>query len=257
VKKNPGPGEGSNVEGVRYSQEDFSHLPVLAIELARGCGNPPGFARLAAGEVAVDLGCGGGIDVILAARKVGPEGRVVGIDFAPNMIVKARKAVEDAGLKDRKIDLLVGDIEKLDQPADFADVVMSNCVISLCPNKDAAYREAFRILKPGGRLAVADLVLEEKIDPAVRLRLEEAWQGALGGSILESDYFRFVKAAGFEELNVLSTDILSPGEVKAVSCCPGMKFAKPAAEEDLKHLEGKVASIKFTARKPMLPSGRH
>jgi SAM-dependent methyltransferase len=250
VKKNPGPGEGSTVKGIRYSEDDFSILPVLAIELARGCGNPVGFANLRSGEVVVDLGCGGGIDVILAVKKVGSEGKVIGVDIAPNMIARAKQAVEAAGLSDEDVDLQVGDVEKLTLQDGFADVVLSNCVMSLVPKKDAAYREAFRILKPGGRLAIADLVLTTQIDPDVRRRLEEAWQGALGGSILEKDYLDYVKSAGFKELHMLSRDILTPGEVRATSCCPGEKYAKPASAEDLEHLKGKVASIKFTAIKP-------
>ncbi|MHC4946027.1 MAG: methyltransferase domain-containing protein [Planctomycetota bacterium] len=251
MKKNPGPGEGSIVKGIRYSDEDFSSLPVLAIELARGCGNPVGFADLRPGDVVVDLGCGGGIDVILAAKSVGSQGKVIGVDIAPNMIDRAKQAVEAAGLSDDNVDLRVGDVEKLTLPDGIANVVLSNCVMSLVPNKDAAYREAFRILKPGGRLVIADLVLVESIDPAVRRRLEEAWQGALGGSIKETDYMNHVKSAGFGKIHLVSRDILTPGEVRATSCCPGEKFAKPAAPEDLEHLKDKVASIKFTAVKPL------
>ncbi|MFQ6008877.1 MAG: methyltransferase domain-containing protein [Candidatus Zixiibacteriota bacterium] len=124
------------VQGL-YGEEELSLVPEVALNLSRGCGNPTGFAKLQPSEVVVDFGCGGGIDVILAAHKVGSQGRVVGIDFAPQMIERAKQSVAEAGWQDKHIELHVADMEKTQLPGGFADVVISNCVIILCPDKAA------------------------------------------------------------------------------------------------------------------------
>ncbi|MFQ5898853.1 MAG: methyltransferase domain-containing protein [Candidatus Methylomirabilia bacterium] len=129
----------------------------------------------------VDFGCGGGIDVILAAHRVGEQGRVIGIDSAPQMIERARQAVAEARLPDEKITLRVAAMEQSPLPDSFADVVISNCVINLCPDKDAVYEEAFRILRPGGRIAISDIVLTAHIDPELHERFRSTWAGCLGG----------------------------------------------------------------------------
>ena len=132
----------------------------------------------------MDFGCGGGIDVILAARKVGKEGRVIGVDFAPQMIERAKKAVIDSGLQQWDIELRVADMGESQLPGGCADVVISNCVINLCPEKDTVYEEVFRILKHGGRLAISDIVLIENIDSQLQKRFQSTWPGCYGGAIL-------------------------------------------------------------------------
>lgn len=198
----------------------------------------------------MDFGCGGGIDVILAAHKVGVQGRVIGIDFAAQMIERAKQAVVEAGLRDRNIELRVADMSKSQLPDRFADVVISNCVINLCPDKDAVYGEAFRILKPTGRLAISDIVLTEDIEPQLRERFQESWAGCLGGAIPEEDYWQIVRKAGFVDLRIVARHILTTGEVEAMACCPGEEFTPPPSQEDRVLVEGKVASVKFTAVKP-------
>ncbi len=148
----------------------------------------------------MDFGCGGGIDVILAARKVGEQGRVVGIDFASEMIERAKQAITDSGLQGREIELRVADMGKSQLTNDFADVVISNCVINLSPDKDTVYEEAFRILKSGGRLAISDIVLNEEIDSQLEERFQSTWAGCLGGAIHEEDYWQTVRKAGFTEI---------------------------------------------------------
>ena len=224
-------------------------MPEGALDLSRGCGNPTGFARLQPGEVVVDFGCGGGLDVILAAHKVGPHGKVVGLDIAPEMIDRARQAVAAAGLQDRDIDLRVAELENSQLPDTYADVIISNCVINLCPDKDAVYTEAYRLLRPGGRLAISDIVFTEVIDPDLQERFRLTWAGCLGGAIPEADYWQTVKNAGFTEIQIVSRHVLSPGELTAMASCPGKDFTASPDQEDRARVEGKVASVKFTALK--------
>lgn len=232
-----------------YGKEELSLIPETALKLSKGCGNPTGFANLQSGEVVVDFGCGAGIDIILAAHKVGPDGKAVGVDFSPCMIMRAQQAVAEAGLKDT-VELLVADMEQLDLPDGSADVVISNCVINLCPDKEAVYREAFRILKPGGRLAISDIVYTERIDPQVQERFQSTWAGCVGGAIEEDSYFEIVRKVGFGEVDVVARHPLPPKELEAMACCPGPEFTPAPAKEDLDVVQGKVTSIKFTAVKP-------
>ena len=225
-------------------------VPEIGINLSRGCGNPTGFANLQPGEVVVDFGCGAGIDVILAAHKVGGQGQVVGLDFAPQMIERAKQAVIASGLQERDIDLRVADLENSLLPKSFADVVISNCVINLVPDKKAVYGEAIRILKPGGRLAISDVVLTEEIDPHLRKRFQEDWAGCLGGAVPEKDYWQTITNAGFTEIKTVSRHTLTPQELEAMACCPGKEFTPAAAQEDLAAVQGNVVSVKFTAVKP-------
>jgi arsenite methyltransferase len=224
-------------------------VPETALDLARGCGNPTGFAQLQPGEVVVDFGCGGGIDVILAAHKVGPQGKVVGIDMAPHMIEQAKQAVAAASLQDRDIEFKVAELEKSPLSDTYADVIISNCVINLCPDKEAVYREAYRILQPGGRLAISDIVMAEAIDPDLQKRFRSTWAGCLGGAIPEAEYWQMVKDAGFTEIQIVSRHVLSPEELAAMASCPGKDFTPSPAQEDREQVQGKVASVKFTARK--------
>ena len=235
-----------------YSKEELSSVPEVALNLSRGCGNPTGFANLKPGEVVVDFGCGGAIDVILAARKVGLQGRVIGIDFADQMIERAEQTVTEAGLHGRNIELRVSDMEKTQLPDSSADVVISNCVINLCPNKDTVYEEAFRILRPGGRLAISDIVLTENSDPELQERFRSTWAGCLGGAIVEEDYWNTVRQAGFAENQIVARHTLTPEELSAMACCPGEEFTLPPSKEDRALVEGKVVSVKFTAKKPPL-----
>ena len=227
-------------------------MPKVALNLSRGCGNPTGFANLQPGDVAVDFGCGGGIDVILAAHKVGSQGRVIGIDGAPEMIERAKQAVAEAGLQDRNIEFRNVYLDETQIPDGFADVVISNCVINLCPEKDAVYKQAFRTLRPGGRLAISDIVLTEDIAPELRERFRSTWAGCLGGAIPEEDYWQTVKQAGFTEIQIVARHLLKPEELEAMASCPGEEFTPPPSKEDRLAVEGKVASVKFTAMKLLL-----
>jgi SAM-dependent methyltransferase len=231
-----------------YSQEELSLVPETAFTLSRGCGNPTGFADLQSGETVVDFGCGAGIDIVLAAHKVGAGAKVVGVDFAPHMIERAKQTAAEAGLTET-IEFIVTDLERVALPDGVADVVVSNCVINLCPDKEAVYREAFRILKPCGRLAISDIVYAGKIDPEVRERFQSSWAGCVGGAIEEDHYFQIVQDAGFIAVEFVARHPLQPKELEEMACCPGPEFTPAPANEDVASVEGKVISIKFRASK--------
>ncbi len=221
-------------------------MPEIALNLSRGCGNPTGFAELQPGEVVVDLGCGGGIDVVLAARKVGPDGKVVGVDMTDQMIERAKQTVAQAAVE-ALVDFHVAEIDNVPLSDSFADVVMSNCVINLVPDKVSVYREAQRILRPGGRLAISDIVLTAGINPELRKRFQSTWAGCMGGALPENEYLEVVKSARFSNLEIVVRHVLAPEELEAMAGCPGAEYTPAPAKEDLAFVQGKVASIKFTA----------
>ena len=232
-----------------YSQEELSLVPETAFTLSRGCGNPTGFADLQSGETVVDFGCGAGIDVVLAAHKVGAGGKVVGVDFAPHMIERAKQTLAEADLTETT-KLVVADLERVTLPDGLANVVISNCVINLCPDKEAVYREVFRVLKSGGRLAISDIVYTGEIDPQVRERFQSTWAGCVGGTIEEDQYFQILQDTGFTDIDVVARHPLPPKELAQMACCPGSEFTPAPATEDIASVEGKVVSIKFRASKP-------
>ena len=233
-----------------YSADELALVPKGALSLSRGCGNPVGFARLDASEAVVDFGCGGGIDVILAAHKVGSAGRVVGVDASPQMIEKARGNLVEAGLGDPGVELRVADLADTGLPARCADVVISNCVINLCPDKEAVYQEAFRILRPGGRLAISDVVWAEALTADLEASFQSTWAGCVGGAFPEKHYFETVRQAGFEQISVVGEHPFSAAELDEMACCPGPEFTPKPAQADLNAVQGKIASIKFTAHRP-------
>ena len=232
-----------------YTKEDLSLIPDIALSLSRGCGNPTGFAQLQPGDIVVDFGCGAGIDVILAAKKVVPGGKVIGIDFATEMIQKGKQAVAEAEIE-HIVDLFVAELDKINLSDNIADVVISNCVINLCPDKEAVYREAYRILKPGGRLAISDVIYTEKIEPQIHERFKATWSGCVGGAIEKGLYFNIIKNAGFSEFKIISEHLLASSELTEMACCPGAEYTPAPAKEDLAYTENKIESIKFTAIKP-------
>ena len=230
-----------------YGADQLAALPPAAVALSRGCGNPVGFAELVPGETVVDLGCGGGIDVILAALRVGPSGLVIGIDFTPEMIEAARATVATAGLAEH-VELRVADLAATGLPDLCTDVVISNCVINLCPDKTAAYREAFRLLRPGGRLAISDVLVHQPLPAEVAARLQKEWSGCLGGALPTTDYLAVLAQVGFHVVKV-GRHNLTQQELDEMARCPGPDYTPVPAEADLAAAAGQVYSLKFTARK--------
>ncbi|UCE11890.1 MAG: arsenite methyltransferase [Candidatus Thorarchaeota archaeon] len=180
---------------------DTEGLPSSATESFAGCGNPVALASLRAGETVLDLGSGAGLDVFMAARQVGETGRVIGIDMTPAMLEKARMNVEKIGLTN--VEFREGDIENLPVDDDSIDVIISNCVINLAPDKAKVFRESFRVLRPGGRLMVSDIVLEVGLPTGFRDEIA-TYTGCIGGAISEDEYLQHIRDAGFENVEVVS-----------------------------------------------------
>jgi len=183
--------------GIGYSEEDLSGA-AAAGNLGLGCGNPIALAHLKPGEVVVDLGSGAGFDALLAAERLGPDGRFIGVDMTPEMLERARINAVNAGHA-RTVEFREGLIENLPVAAESADVVISNCVINLSPDKAQVFKEAFRVLKPGGRLAVSDIVLSEPL-PLDVARLASSWIACVGGALTEHEYLAHIRAAGFQNV---------------------------------------------------------
>lgn len=194
---------------------DGQTLPPAIAATGLGCGDPNALAQLVPGEVVLDLGCGGGLDALYAAQRVAPHGRVYGLDMTPEMIELAKRNQRKTNITN--VEFLLGDIEAIPLPDESVDVVISNCVINLVPDKDAALREAHRVLKPGGRLAIADPVFRG--NPAVPAELRQrldGWIACVSGALTESEYAAKLKAAGFTEITIDTSQGYDAGEA---ACC--------------------------------------
>jgi arsenite methyltransferase len=187
-----------------YADVETRNLPENAILASLGCGNPTALAELRDGETVLDLGSGGGIDVLLSARRVGPSGKAYGLDMTDNMLTLARENQKKAGAEN--VEFLKGEIEAIPLPDSSVDVIISNCVINLSADKDKVLREAFRVLKPGGRFAVSDVVTRGAIPEAVRRNML-LWVGCIAGALDENDYRKRLAAAGFEAIGIEPTRI--------------------------------------------------
>ena len=244
-----------------YSAEELNDLPDSVTAASLGCGNPIAISELQQGEVVLDLGSGGGIDCFLAARQVGPEGRVIGLDMTPDMIRLARRNAKKIGATN--VDFRWGEMEEIPLADSSVDVIISNCVINLSPDKDAVFREAYRVLRPGGRMNVSDIVVDGQLPQQIRNSLS-AWAGCVAGALDESDYLGRIRKAGFEEVEVLSREISefdesvgwddvqvmvvgADGEVASMDEAREMVTEAGLSPRDLAQ---KVASIKVRARKP-------
>jgi SAM-dependent methyltransferase len=187
-----------------YDAQQTGGLPAEAVLASLGCGNPTALAQLNPGEVVLDLGSGGGIDVLLSARRVGPTGKAYGLDMTDEMLALARANQQKAGVAN--VEFLKGEIEQIPLPDNSVDVIISNCVINLSADKGRVLAEAFRVLKPGGRFAVSDVVVRGEVPPAIR-RNVELWVGCLSGALDEADYVQKLSAAGFEEVSIEPTRV--------------------------------------------------
>jgi SAM-dependent methyltransferase len=235
-------GCGDPITSNLYSDAETSGLPGDAVAVSLGCGNPTALIDLQPGQTVLDLGSGGGIDVLLSARRVGPGGKVYGLDMTDEMLTLARENQRKAGATN--VEFLKGTIEAIPLPDQSVDVIISNCVINLSVDKDAVLREAFRVLKPGGRFAVSDVVIRGEVPPDVRRSLE-LWVGCVAGALRDEDYRSKLQAAGFVEAAVEPWRVYQVDDARAFLAAAGIDVDRVAPE-----IEGKVASAFIRARKP-------
>ncbi|HOW27110.1 MAG TPA: arsenite methyltransferase [Elusimicrobiota bacterium] len=229
-------------ETLGYKKKDLDTIPESA-DLGLGCGNPVALASLKPGETVLDLGSGAGIDCFLAAKKVGARGRVIGVDMTPEMVSKARRNAKRAGI--RNVEFRLGEIERLPLPDDSVDIVLSNCVINLATDKEKAWTEIHRVLKPGGRVSISDMVLLKRLPKPVE-KSAKAYVGCVAGALLLRDYEKIVKESGLKNIRVL---------LKKSSSCVSPNTTDPFGKtlthalKSAQALDKTVASVSITARK--------
>lgn len=247
-----GPAKGCCTTGVvgeisrkiGYTQEELAAVPEGA-NLGLGCGNPVALAALREGEVVLDLGSGAGFDAFLAAARVGEKGRVIGVDMTPQMVEKARENAQKGGYA--HVEFRLGEIERLPVADESVDVVLSNCVINLVPDKERAFAEAFRTLKPGGRMMVSDIVLTGELPASIKDSVE-AYTGCLSGAARREDYLRAIEQAGFRQVRIAEEKPFS------ADCIVADPTAREAAEgmsqQEVEEAVGAFASVRVFAVKP-------
>ena len=226
-----------------YESNETSGLPQEALLASLGCGNPTALAQLHPGEIVLDLGSGGGIDVLLSARRVGPAGKAYGLDMTDDMLELARENQRKAGAEN--VEFLKGEIEHIPLPENSVDVVISNCVINLSADKDRVLRETFRVLRPGGRFAVSDVVVRGEVPADVR-RSVELWVGCVAGAMEESEYRAKLAAAGFDEIEIEPTRVYSMEDARQFLTAQGIDVDAIAPQ-----VVGKFASAFIRAKKPV------
>lgn len=225
-----------------YNESQTRGLPEEAIKASLGCGNPTALVELRAGETVLDLGSGGGIDVLLSARRVGPTGKAYGLDMTDEMLGLARENQRKAGIEN--VEFLKGEIENIPLPNNSVDIVISNCVINLSADKNGVLREAFRVLRPGGRFAVSDVVVRGEVPSDIRKNVE-LWIGCIAGAMEESEYRMKLAAAGFEAIEVEPTRIYKVEDARQFLMAKDLDIDAIAPQ-----VEGKFASAFIRAKKP-------
>jgi arsenite methyltransferase len=237
-----GPKEWSPITSDLYADAEKSGLPENAVLASLGCGNPTALAELREGETVLDLGSGGGIDVLLSARRVGPSGKAYGLDMTDDMLALARENQRKAGAEN--VEFLKGEIEHIPLPDNSIDVIISNCVINLSADKGRVLREAFRVLKPGGRFAVSDVVTRGAIPDAIR-RDMLLWAGCIAGALEENDYRMRLAAVGFEAIGIEPTRVYDVEDARGFLAGKGIDVDAIAPVVD-----GKFMSAFVRAKKP-------
>jgi len=228
-----------------YNQSELSN--VAGEVTSFGCGNPIAFMELQPGEVVLDLGSGAGLDLILASRKVGPNGKVIGLDMTPEMIETSRRNLAAAGVTNAEV--RQGEMEQMPLRDEEVDWIMSNCVINLSPEKDKVFAEAFRVLKPGGRILVSDIVASD-LPEAIRNDLL-SWVGCIAGAIGEEEYVQLVKDAGFEDVRIVDRlDYTSESLKTLAGDASGCGCGSSLPEKLISQNAGRIASVRLHARKP-------
>lgn len=233
-----------------YEGDQAKGLPEAALAASLGCGNPTLLADLHPGEVVLDLGSGGGIDVLLSAKRVAPGGKVYGLDMTPEMLELARRNQAEAGIENAEF--LQGTMEAVPLPDQSVDVIISNCVVNLSPDKSAVFAEAFRVLRSGGHLAICDIVLIRELPEPVQ-RAMGLWTGCLAGALLENDYRERLEKAGFEQIEIVPTQVYDTDDIRRMAGDLSASLEIPESldvEETIEEIGGSVMSAFVRARKP-------
>jgi len=225
-----------------YDADEAGSLPELAVNASLGCGNPTALAELKEGETVLDLGSGGGIDVLLSARRVGPTGKAYGLDMTDEMLALAEENKQKSGLTN--VQFLRGQIESIPLRDNSVDVIISNCVINLSGDKDRVLKEAFRVLKPGGRFAVSDVVVRGEVPAVIRKNLE-LWVGCVAGALTDYDYVAKLARAGFDAINIEPTRVYNVDDAKSFLASEGID-----ADTIAHDVNGKFISAFVRATKP-------
>ena len=247
----PGIGRGCDpITSNLYDASQSDQLPEEAVLASLGCGNPTALAQLNPGEIVLDLGSGGGIDVLLSARRVGPTGKAYGLDMTDEMLALANQNKRKAGAEN--VEFLKGEIEHIPLPDSSVDVVISNCVINLSADKNQVLREAFRVLKPGGRFAVSDVVARGEIAPEVRHSVL-LWVGCVAGALQETEYRDKLAAAGFEQIDIEPTRIYRVEDARDLLSAEGIDVDAIAPQVDGKFMSAFVRAVKPAAKKSCCP----
>ncbi|HKC00155.1 MAG TPA: arsenite methyltransferase [Terriglobales bacterium] len=224
-----------------YDEAQARQIPEEAMLASLGCGNPTALAQLSPGETVLDLGSGGGIDVLLSGRRVGPTGKVYGLDMTDEMLALANENKRKAGAEN--VEFLRGEIESIPLPDNTVDVIISNCVINLSADKDRVLREAFRVLKPGGRFAVSDVVTRGEMAPEVRQSVL-AWVGCIAGALEENEYRSKLSAAGFEQIEIEPTRVYRVADAREFLSSSGVDVDAIAEQVDEKFMSAFVRAVK-------------
>ncbi|PYU39150.1 MAG: arsenite S-adenosylmethyltransferase [Acidobacteria bacterium] len=229
-----------------YDAREVQQVPGEAFKASLGCGNPTALAKLNPGEVVLDLGSGGGIDVLLSAKRVGPTGKAYGLDMTDEMLALANENKRKAGAENAEF--LKGEIEHIPLPDSSVDVIISNCVINLSADKDRVFREAFRVLRPGGRLAVSDVVTRGEVDPRIRQNIL-LWVGCVAGALEESEYRDKLASAGFEQVDVEPTRVYRVADAREFLTDKGLDVDALLPQVDGKFMSAFVRATKSKSAK--------
>jgi 2-polyprenyl-3-methyl-5-hydroxy-6-metoxy-1,4-benzoquinol methylase len=232
---------GDPISSDLYGADQTGQLPETAVLASLGCGNPTALVRLNPGEIVLDLGSGGGIDVLLSARRVGPAGKAYGLDMTDEMLALAEENKRQAGAAN--VEFLKGQIENIPLPDNSVDVIISNCVINLSANKDRVLEEAFRVLKPGGRFAVSDVVTKGAVLPEIRKNVL-LWVGCVAGALEENEYRGKLAAAGFEQIDVEPTRVYRIEDAREFLSGQGIDVDAIASEVDGKFMSAFIRAVK-------------
>jgi arsenite methyltransferase len=244
-------GDGAQLSGCDpitknlYAEDQKSSLPAAAVAASLGCGNPTALAKLQPGEVVLDLGSGGGIDVLLSAKRVAPNGKAYGLDMTDEMLALARENQKKSGLSN--VEFLKGTIENIPLPENTVDVIISNCVINLSGDKDRVLAEAFRVLRPGGRLAVSDVVIRGEVPAEIR-RSMELWVGCIAGALQETEYREKLARAGFESIDIEATRVYKVEEAREFIAAAGLDVDAIAPLVDEKFMSAFIRALKPAAK---------